>query len=128
MNKFLNLVENNLPPQDLDKNREVLRELQQLFNKAGITSSLKTFKDIVTITIGDKVIDLELKHISQSTEEEEGEDEIITGVLNTDPARLKNNPQVLKARTDVSNAIVKGLGKVAKNITTAANRPVTPNY
>lgn len=124
MNKFLNLVENNLPPQDLDKNREVLRELQQLFNKAGITSSLKTFKDIVTITIGDKVIDLELKHISQSTEEEEGEDEIITGVLNTDPARLKNNPQVLKARTDVSNAIV----KVAKNITTAANRPVTPNY
>lgn len=123
MNKFLNLVENNLPPQDLDKNREVLRELQQLFNKAGITSSLKTFKDIVTITVGDKVIDLELNHIS-SVSEEESEDEIITGVLNTNPARLKNNPSVLKARTDVSNAIV----KIAKNITTAANRPVTPNY
>lgn len=70
MSKFLNIVENNLPPQDLDKNREVLRNLQQLFNKAGIISSLKTFSDIVTITVGDKIIDLELKHISQSSEEE----------------------------------------------------------
>ena len=70
MNKFLNLVESNLPPQDLDKNREVLRELQQLLSKSGITSSLKTFKDVVVITVNNKVVELELKHISQSTEEE----------------------------------------------------------
>ena len=70
MSKFLNIVENNLPPQDLDKNREVLRNLQQLFNKAGIISSLKTFSDIVTITVGDKIIDLELKNISPRSEEE----------------------------------------------------------
>ena len=70
MSKFLNLVENNLPPQDLDKNREVLRNLQQIFSKAGIKSSLKTFSDVVTITVGDKVVDLQLKHIYKASEEE----------------------------------------------------------
>ena len=73
MSKFLNIVENNLPPQDLDKKREALRELQQLFASKNIKSSLKTFRDIVTITVGDKIIDLELKNIS-STSEEEAED------------------------------------------------------
>jgi len=70
MSKFLNLVENNLPPQDLDKNREVLRNLQQIFSKAGIKSSLKTFSDVVTITVGDKAVDLQLKHIYKASEEE----------------------------------------------------------
>ena len=70
MSKFLNLVENNLPPQDLDKNREVIQELQRLFASKGIKSTPKTFKDVITITVGGKSVDLELKHITQSTEEE----------------------------------------------------------
>jgi hypothetical protein len=94
MNKFLNLVENNLPPQDLDKNREVLRNLQQLFSKAGITSSLKTFSDTVTVTVGDKIIDLELKHISQASEEEA-----------EDPA------STIKAITAIASLPDQGLGK-----------------
>ena len=123
MSKFLNIVENNLPPQDLDKNREVLRNLQQLLNKAGIISSLKTFSDIVTITVGDKIIDLELKHISQSSEEE-AEDDVVSGILNTDPLRLKRNPVALKARNDITAAVA----KVAKKITTAASQPNTMSY
>lgn len=114
MSKFLNLVENNLPPQDLDKNREVLRELQQLFSKAGITSSLKTFKDIVTITMGNKSIDLQLSRVTGNTEEE-AEDDVITGLLNTNDANLKNNAAALGAKKKLTNAVV----KVANNVTNA---------
>lgn len=124
MSKFLNIVENNLPPQDLDKKREILRELQQLLASKDITSSLKTFSDIVTITVGDKIIDLELKNISKKIGEEDGEDDVISGILNTDPLRLKRNPEALKARNDITTAVT----KVAKKITTAANKPNTMSY
>ena len=124
MSKFLNIVENNLPPQDLDKKREVLRELQQLLASKDITSSLKTFSDIVTITVGGKIIDLELKNISKKIGEEDGEDDVVSGILNTDPLRLKRNPVALKARNDITAAVA----KVAKKITTAANQSNTMSY
>ena len=124
MSKFLNIVENNLPPQDLDKKREALRELQQLFASKDITSSLKTFSDVVTITIGDKIINLELKNISKKIGEEDGEDDVVSGILNTDPLRLKRNPVALKARNDITAAVA----KVAKKITTAANQSNTMSY
>jgi hypothetical protein len=128
MNKFLNLVENNLPPQDLDKNREVLRELQQLFNKAGITSSLKTFKDIVTITVGDNTIDLQLKHIYKAAEEEAedpGASEIktiqaIAGLPDQSFGKLATSTtarNLQKAKRTMADAAV----KIATKFQTAAN-------
>lgn len=123
MSKFLNLVENNLPPQDLDKNREVLRELQQLFSQKGISSSLKTFRDIVTIKLGNKTIDLELKHVSE-TSEEDGEDDVIAGLLNTEDPHLAKNPAALGAKKKLTNAVV----KVANDVAAAVSKASTATY
>jgi hypothetical protein len=117
MSKFLNLVENNLPPQDLDKNREVIQELQRLFASKGITSTPKTFKDIITITVGGKTVDLELKHVSSRVGEEDGEDDVFAGVLAVDPKKLSKNPPMAKAKKDIET----GITNIAKKITTAVN-------
>ena len=101
MSKFLNLVENNLPPQDLDKNREVIQELQRFFASKGIRSTPKTFKDVITITLGGKLIDLELKHVSEKIGEEEAEDPTAT----------------INAITAIAGLPDQGLGKQLTSIT-----------
>jgi formate-dependent nitrite reductase cytochrome c552 subunit len=103
MSKFLNLVENNLPPQDLDKNREVIQELQRLFASKGITSTPKTFKDIITITIGGKTVDLELKHVSERIGEED--EDVVASVIGMDPKKLTKNPPMAKAKKDIETGI-----------------------
>ena len=80
MSKFLNLVENNLPPQDLDKNREAIQELQRLFASKDIKSTPKTFRDVITIAVGGKLIDLELKHISYEEEAEDKDIKVIAAI------------------------------------------------
>lgn len=117
MSKFLNLVENNLPPQDLDKNREVLRSLQQIFSKAGIKSSLKTFSDVVTITVGDQAVELELKRISSNTEEE-AEDP--TATINTITAIAGLPDQGLGAQMRSSTA--RKLQMAKRNMASAAEK------
>lgn len=112
MSKFLNLVENNLPPQDLDKNREVLRSLQQIFSKAGIKSSLKTFSDVVTITVGDNTVDLQLKHIYKAAEEDE---DVIASIIGMDPKKLTKNLPMAKAKKDIE-AVVTTSANMAKAV------------
>lgn len=107
MSKFLNLVEMEMPPQDLDKNREVIQELQRLFSSKGITSTPKTFKDIITITLGSRIIDLELKHVSEQIGEEEEDEpvDVVASVLGMDPKSLTDNPKLLKAKQDMERKI-----------------------
>ena len=105
MSKFLNLVENNLPPQDLDKNREVIQELQRLFDSKGIKATPKTFRDIITITLGNKLIDLELKHVSEKIGEED--EDVLASVLGMDPTKLMKNPPIAKAKKDMETGIMK---------------------
>jgi len=122
MSKFLNLVENNLPPHDLDSNRAAIQELQQLFSSKGITSVPKTFRDIITITVGNKKIDLELKGVINSSEED-GEDDVIAGLLNTNDDHLKNNQQALGAKKKLTNAVV----KVANDVSNAVSKNTSVN-
>ena len=100
MSKFLNLVENNLPPQDLDKNREVIQELQRLFDSKGIKATPKTFRDIITITLGNKLIDLELKHVSEKIGEED--EDVLASVLGMDPTKLMKNPRFCNSKFELS--------------------------
>lgn len=111
MSKFLNLVENNLPPQDLEKNREVIQELQRLFSSKGITSTPKTFRDIITITLGSKRIDLELKHVSEQIGEEEEDEpvDVVASVLGMDPKSLTDNPALLKAKKAMEQKITQSV-------------------
>ena len=121
MSKFLNLVENNLPPQDLDKNREVIQELQRLFASKGIKSTPKTFKDVITITVGGKTVDLELKHVSERIGEEDGEDDLIAGLLNTNDTHLKNNAAALGAKKKLTAAVVKVANDAASSVAKTSN-------
>jgi hypothetical protein len=123
MSKFLNIVENSIPTQDLDKNRAIMQDLQRLFSSKGISSSLKTFRDIITITIGDKIIDLELGHVFSKPGEEDGEDDIIAGLLNTNDNHLKNNAAALGAKKKLTNAVV----KVANDVSSAVSKSTFTN-
>jgi len=110
MSKFLNLVENNLPPQYPDKNGEVIKELQSLFDSKGIKATSKTFKYIITITLGNKLIDLELKHVSEKIGKEkigEEDEDVLASVLGMDPTKLIKNPPIARAKKDMETGIMK---------------------
>lgn len=111
MSRFLNIVENNLPNQNIDENRANLRELQQALSEKGIKSIPKTFKDVISIQVGNRMMDLELKNV-YATSEEEAEDSVI-GILGVPNERLKQSPKALSAKNKVEGAVSKMADKLA---------------
>ena len=125
MSKFLTIVEGNLPEQDIDKLTSAKRELQRLFNTKGIKCSAKTFKDIICINVGGKVVELEIKNVRE-TASEDAEDrtsvDAVTAIANMPdqkPGRPLGNSsrKLYKARDTIANAAV----KVADRFNKAAN-------
>lgn len=124
MSKFLNIVEDSTPSQDFDQARSTLMELEHLLKKHGINASRKIFKDVITIRYNNKIVDLELKNITSNAGEEDGEDDVIAGLLNTNDDHLRNNPAALKAKQDLTKAAI-GIANAAK---TAASKISNTNY
>ena len=119
MSRFLNIVENNLPNQDIDENRANLRELQQALSSKGIKSIPKTFKDVISIQVGNKMMDLELKSV-YAVSEEEAEDSVI-GILGVPNEKLKQSPKALSAKGKIEGAV----SKMADKLAIAASKSTT---
>lgn len=119
MSRFLNIVENNLPNQNIDENRANLRELQQALSEKGIKSIPKTFKDVISIQVGNKMMDLELKNV-YAVSEEEAEDGVIS-ILGVPDEKLKQSPPILGAKKKVEGAFI----KIADNFAKTAAKSTT---
>jgi len=120
MTKFLEIVQESQPDANYDEKYKAKKAIAQLLNSKGITAEFKTLSNKITITYGGKIIDLEITGISKSNEED-GEDDIIAGLLNTNDDHLKNNPAALNAKKTLTNTFV----KVAKDVATAASKPIS---
>ena len=124
MSKFLNIVEDSTPSQDFDQARSTLMEIEYMLKKHGINASRKIFKDVITIRYNNKIVDLELKDIVSDTKEEDGEDDVMAALLNTNDDHLKSNPAALKAKKDLTTSatIIANAAKIA------ASRISNPSY
>lgn len=124
MSKFLDIVEGNMPEGDIDATMKAKRDLQQFFASKGIQAIAKTFRDEIVLHLDDSIITIAIKavqKIDRSAEdtEEDGEDDLIAGLLNTNDEHLKRNPAALNAKKQLTNIIV----KVARNAVASANTP-----
>lgn len=118
MSKFLEIVQESQPDANYDEKYKAKKAIAQLLTSKGIAAEFKPLSNKITITYGGKIIDLEITSISRSNEED-GEDDIIAGLLNTNDDHLKNNPAALNAKKTLTNTVV----KVAKDVATAASKP-----
>lgn len=124
MSKFLDIVEGNMPEGDIDATMKAKRDLQQFFASKGIQAIAKTFRDEIVLHLDNSIITIAIKavqKIDRSAEdtEEDGEDDLIAGLLNTNDEHLKRNPAALNAKKQLTNIIV----KVARNAVASANTP-----
>jgi hypothetical protein len=72
MNKFLELVEENNPEQDIDALTDAKRSLQRLLLKSKIEAYGKAFEDILSVRLGDgRVVELEVKDVQHPVEDQE---------------------------------------------------------
>lgn len=117
MSKFLEIVQESQPGTDYDEMYLAKKAVAQLLRDKGIVAEFKSLSNKITITHGGKIIDLEITNVSKANEED-GEDDIIAGLLNTNDDHLKNNPAALNAKKQLTNTVV----KVAKDVATAASR------
>lgn len=71
MSKFLNLVESNLPKDDIDAKTDAKRTLQRMLLDKGIKAEGRVFKDIITVLLPDgRRVELEIKSVQQTSQEE----------------------------------------------------------
>ena len=72
MNKFLELVEENNPEQDIDALTDAKRSLQRLLLKSKIEAYGKAFEDILSVRLDDgRVVQLEVKDVQHPVEDQE---------------------------------------------------------
>ena len=72
MNKFLELVEESNPEQDIDALTDAKRSLQRLLLKSKIEAYGKAFEDILSVRLGDgRVVELEVKDVQHPVEDQE---------------------------------------------------------
>ena len=72
MNKFLELVEENSPEQDIDALTDAKRSLQRLLLKSKIEAHGKAFEDILRVRLDDgRVVELEVKDVQHPVEDQE---------------------------------------------------------
>ena len=70
MNKFLELVEENSPEQDIDALTDAKRSLQRLLLKSKIEAYGKAFEDILSVRLDDgRVVELEVKDVQPPAED-----------------------------------------------------------
>lgn len=94
MDKFLNIVEQSLPQDDIEVKIEAKRALQRYLMGKDIKVQAKVFKDEVFITLNDgRVVQLEVKGITKP-KQEEAEDMTSPGVVSaiTAVAGLPDQP------------------------------------
>ena len=125
MSKFLDIFESSMPDSDIDATMKAKRDLQQFFAAKGIQSVAKTFRDEIVIHLDGSIVTIAIKAVqkidnSAADIEEDGEDDLIAGLLNTNDDHLKRNPAALNAKKQLTNTIV----KIAKNAVAAANTPI----
>jgi len=71
MSKFLQIIEEAIPAVDIDAITEAKRSLQRMLMNLKVPVQAKVFQDILFVTLPDKrVVELEVKGISNSKEEE----------------------------------------------------------
>ena len=72
MNKFLELVEENSPEQDIDALTDAKRSLQRLLMNRKIEAHGKAFEDILSVRLDDgRVVELEVKNVQHPVEDQE---------------------------------------------------------
>ena len=134
MNKFLSIVEQNLPEKDLDKltggKNELARLLYSVARKAGMENELKPIpvpnQEIIKIVTGDKTYILELKDVVVKADAAEDQEDIFTLTTNIAKGGGKNAQRagvVLKKLQDAEPAI---LAAADRQVDLMKRKAVTP--
>ena len=117
-NKFLDIVEENTPGDDYDHKVDAKRYITNILKNAGYKAEYKTFRDEITMTLGDgRVVVLEVKNVTPAEDSEAVEDNEIDldDLKNVDTALATAN--TLKAASDPQRPS-RGVKKIDKSIST----------
>lgn len=135
MNKFLSIVEQNLPEKDLDKltggKNELARLLFSIAKKAGMEDELKPIpvpnQEVIKIVAGDKTYIVELKDVIGKADAAEDQEDIFTLTSNIAKGGGKNSQRagvVLKKLQDAEPAILNAADRQVDLMKRKATMPV----
>ncbi len=136
MNKFLSIVEQNLPEKDLDKltggKNELARLLFSIAKKAGMEDELKPIpvpnQEVIKIVAGDKTYIVELKDVIGKADAAEDQEDIFTLTSNIARGGGKNAQRagvVLKKLQDAEPAILNAADRQVDLMKRKATMPVS---
>jgi len=135
MNKFLSIVEQNLPEKDLDKltggKNELARLLFSIAKKAGMEDELKPIpvpnQEVIKIVAGDKTYIVELKDVIGKADAAEDQEDIFTLTSNIAKGGGKNSQRagvVLRKLQDAEPAILNAADRQVDLMKRKATMPV----
>lgn len=136
MNKFLSIVEQNLPEKDLDKltggKNELARLLFSIAKKAGMEDELKPIpvpnQEVIKIVAGDKTYIVELKDVIGKADAAEDQEDIFALTSNIARGGGKNAQRagvVLKKLQDAEPAILNAADRQVDLMKRKATMPVS---
>lgn len=118
MDKFLKVVESNIPEKDIDKLMQGKRELVSLFLSKNISAVPRVFRDIIEIKHNNKKYILEVKDVVdvQDTPAEDAEDDVFQLTAQIARGGGKNSPQAMRVMKELETVEQPIIGQAEKRI------------